>query len=552
MLTWAGASTTATGIACAILGAAFGLPTLLAFGMILLGYMAWVAIGTGIAATALRADGVTVTRDLQDRPEQGAVLLGRELGVTVRLENRLAVGLARVTVSDTVPRTMRATREDGGPVSDGAGGTGFAPPWSALSFPYRSVAETVGRACFGGAQVVLSDALALFRRARFYAVVQTLNILPLPEEYGASIARGGRSRESQRHRSAQKGLGSEFHAIRPYEPGDPLRRIAWKVAARTARLQTREVEAELNIPCTVLVDASAGMKAGRLGRTKLDYVIRVAAVLATAAFRGQDPCGLGIFTDLDCTYLPPRRGRSHLVRLIRELAAAKERATVGDVPGATLSLFIQGYLHGVDRLCIKAPEEMRQSESVLAWVADEYGLSPEARHCLGQDPGFAREWMVRFCQDRGIVIPSRPASASQSPPSAPGRDRILLELVKRALLRAKERELFIILSDFEGVETSPVLVEALRLVRTRHHRVIVLSPFTPWFEREKRDEGAVRVSATEAAEEMYTLAFLRERAALRDAVRRLGIPVRDLAPDRIVRVVLEEVARLKHDRAAVV
>lgn len=550
MLTWAGAVTTAAGIVCAILGAAFGVATLLAFGMVLLGYMAWVALGSGIAGTALQADGVTVTRDLEGWPEHGAVLLGREVGVTVRLENRLALGLARVAVSDTLPRTMRATRGDDGPASAGAGGAGFVPPWSALSFTYRTVAETIGRASFGGTQVVLSDALALFRRERFYPVVQTLHILPLPEEYGASIARGGKSRESLRHRYAQKGLGSEFHAIRAYEPGDPLRKIAWKVAARTARLQTREVEAELNIPCTLLVDASAGMKAGRLGRTKLDYVIRVAAVLAASAFRSQDPCGLGIFTDLDHTYLPPRRGRSHLVRLIRELASAKESAAIGDVPWSTLSLLIQGYLHGIDRLGIKAPEERWQPESVLAWVADEYGLSPEARHRLGQDRGLFREWMIRFCQDRGIVIPSM--RATQSPSAAPGRDSVLLELMKRALLRAKERELFVVLSDFEGVETSPVLVKAFRLVRARHHRVIILSPFTPWFEREERDEGVARVSATEAAEEMYTLGFLRERAALRDAVRRLGIPVRDLAPDRIVSVVLGEVARLKRDRAAVV
>jgi uncharacterized protein (DUF58 family) len=297
------------------------------------------------------------------------------------------------------------------------------------------------------------------------------------------------------------------------------------------------------------------MRSGRFGHTKLDYVVRVAAVVAASASQAQNPCGLGVFSERRCRYVAPRLGKNHLTRLLRELAAAKEPPMEEQLPLATISLIIQGYLHGLDPGYVAAPTEEWQPSAVYSWVAEEYSLAAEERHRLATDREFARRCLLRFCRDRGIVLPARRRGRPGTPleadsEGASARDTMLRDLLRRAVSRARERELFVVLSDLEGSSTSETLLEAFRMVRARHHGLLVLSPFTPWFETLGRDtRGGGSVTAEELAEEMFTLAFMEERQALRRAVRRLGVPVRDLAPDRMARVVLEEVARMKRDRA---
>ncbi len=542
MLTRTGAHLAGAGLVAAVAGAAAGRDFVLLFGLVLVLYATGAALAHSLAGTVLRADGLVTSRDL-GLPQGGkTLLLGRELRVTAVLENNLPAGLARVTVRDVLPRSVRSVPSTAEAVT--------LPPFSRLTFSWASEAEVVGPACFGGFHVSVEDQLGLFRQERFFPTLDTVHILPLPVQFGGEVARGGQSRLVGRNRLVQKGLGSDLHEIRPYLPGDPLRMIAWKAIARTGRIMTREVEAEVKVPCTLLVDASPGMKAGRFGRTKLDFVLQAAAAVAAAAVRVGDPCGLGVFSDRDTTYIAPGVGRGHLHRLLRALAAAKESLYGAETHWATLALLIQGYLHGLDRTYVGPPTEAWRPEAVYDWVARDYSLGPEGRLRLDTDEGYRHEWLLRFCRDRGIVIPAPPTLTDED--SARRRDEMLLTVMKQALLRARERELFVVLSDFEGSEASPVLLEAFRLARARHHSVLLVSPFTPWFEtseRDEEDEGGGEVTVAEAAEEMYTLVFLEERAAFRHALRRVGIPVRDLAPERAAGAVLEEVARIKRDRA---
>ncbi len=557
MVSRAGAALLAGAIASAVLGSTLDRPALVGFGLAVLFYGVLAALGMIWTDSALRSGRLRARRMVAGQPDGGAsgktpagfsggcvVLLGQELHITVALENTLRTPWTRLVVSDLLPRSLRTSEGRTHVVSLPARGT--------ASFSYVTTAEVAGSAHLGGLEITATDPLDLFRRSRFLPASTTLDILPLPVEHGSLLSRVSSAQAGAR-RLVQKGLGSELHQIRDYVPGDSFRSIAWKKTARSGRLLTRETELELNVPCTMFIDASRGMRAGHYGRTKLDYVVREAAVLAASAAKAGDPCGFGAFSGDKWSYTRPGTGRAHLLRLLRMLAQLRGQMAEEDLPYPALSLFVQGYAHACDPTGILDARESWVPAAVLGWVAARYGLDAGERYRLGQDQGLARALLYRFCRDWGLSVPGQPVFGRQRPTG--GRDQRLNGLFKLALARAKEREVFVVFSDFEGIEASPLLLEAFRLARARYHRVLLVSPFTPWFEMDRgagesagEAEGE-EVPVAEAAEEMIALAFAGERAVLREAVRRLGIPVRDLAPGRISGAVLREVALLKQDRA---
>lgn len=135
------------------------------------------------------------------------------------------------------------------------------------------------------------------------------------------------------HASPFHGFSVEFSEHRKYTPGDDLRLIDWQVYARTDRHYVKKFEAETNLACYLLVDTSASMgypaasESRRPARmNKLDYAICLAAALGHIAIRQQDAVGLARFDDRLRSFLPARSKRSHLTRLIAELARARPTA----------------------------------------------------------------------------------------------------------------------------------------------------------------------------------------------------------------------------------
>lgn len=122
------------------------------------------------------------------------------------------------------------------------------------------------------------------------------------------------------HRSPLRGAGEEFARHREYQPGDDLRRLDWKVYARTDRLYVREHEERSNLRAWLVVDASASMGfAGADGVTKLRYAAYVAAALAFLMLRAGDSVGLAMFGAEPRLLLPPRARRAQLHDLVLRL-----------------------------------------------------------------------------------------------------------------------------------------------------------------------------------------------------------------------------------------
>lgn len=132
------------------------------------------------------------------------------------------------------------------------------------------------------------------------------------------------------HNSPFQGFSVEFSEHRKYVPGDDLRQIDWSVYGRTDRFYIKKYDAETNLECHLIIDTSASMayppadRAVESGRmTKLDYAICLAAALGYLMINQQDAVGMARFDDRLRGYLPPKSKRTHLMRLIGELARVK-------------------------------------------------------------------------------------------------------------------------------------------------------------------------------------------------------------------------------------
>ena len=121
------------------------------------------------------------------------------------------------------------------------------------------------------------------------------------------------------HRSPYKGFSIDFMQYRPYVPGDDLRRIDWKVYARTDRYLVKEFEGETNTRVHLVLDTSRSMGYRSDGSTKLDYACYLVASLAYLALRQRDAAGLVCFDEDILESLSPRSSKGHLHTLLTRL-----------------------------------------------------------------------------------------------------------------------------------------------------------------------------------------------------------------------------------------
>lgn len=137
-----------------------------------------------------------------------------------------------------------------------------------------------------------------------------------------------------RYHSAFKGRGIEFSEVREYEAGDDVRAIDWNVTARTGRPFIKRFVEERELTVVLAVDVSASEAFGSSGRPKRRLAAEASAVIALAAARNNDRVGLLLFSDRTELYVPPRKGRTHLLRLLRELLSFEPAGRGTDLSGA--------------------------------------------------------------------------------------------------------------------------------------------------------------------------------------------------------------------------
>lgn len=145
------------------------------------------------------------------------------------------------------------------------------------------------------------------------------------------------------YESVFKGQGMEFREVREYVPGDDIRMIDWNVTARTGHPHVKLLAEERELTVMLVVDASASGRFGSVQRFKNELAAELCAVLAFSAIKNNDKVGLIIFTDEVELYVPPAKGRKHVLRVIREVLFFRPKNTGTNIPGAL------HFLNGVTR-----------------------------------------------------------------------------------------------------------------------------------------------------------------------------------------------------------
>jgi uncharacterized protein (DUF58 family) len=121
------------------------------------------------------------------------------------------------------------------------------------------------------------------------------------------------------YHSVFKGRGMDFDEVREYTPGDEVRTIDWNVTARAGRTFVKKFTEERELTILLLVDISASGNFGSGAKAKRDLAAELASVLAFSAIRNSDKVGLVLYTDRIERYLPPKKGRRHVLRVVRDI-----------------------------------------------------------------------------------------------------------------------------------------------------------------------------------------------------------------------------------------
>jgi uncharacterized protein (DUF58 family) len=121
------------------------------------------------------------------------------------------------------------------------------------------------------------------------------------------------------YHSVFKGRGMNFEDVREYQPGDEIRAIDWNVTARMCNAFVKKFTEERELTVMLIVDVSASGNFGSTTQSKRELAAEVACLLAFSAIRNNDKVGLLLFTDQVELFIPPKKGRSHTLRLIREI-----------------------------------------------------------------------------------------------------------------------------------------------------------------------------------------------------------------------------------------
>ena len=137
------------------------------------------------------------------------------------------------------------------------------------------------------------------------------------------------------YHSVFKGRGMNFEDVREYQPGDEIRAIDWNVTARMGTAFVKKFTEERELTVMLIVDVSASGNFGSTSQSKRELAAEVACLLAFSAIRNNDKVGLLLFTDQVELFIPPKKGRSHTLRLIREILFF-EPASRGTAPALAL------------------------------------------------------------------------------------------------------------------------------------------------------------------------------------------------------------------------
>jgi uncharacterized protein (DUF58 family) len=464
-------------------------------------------------------------------PDAAGFIAGRAFKLTVTLRNRAprALGQARLRVFAS---------------------TALAPPGVlAMMLPAGHEATVTGEVqaqrtglwFLHGAAVEVQDRLGLCTVEAYFPSPLGIKVLPRPAlripPPHVRPAVGAPHERLGPHALRVRGLGGDLRELREHAPGDPFKQIAWKATARTGKLMVRDLDRETMLTHFILVDVGPTMREGRVGGTRLDLAIDVAAAVARGALEAGDRVGLITFDGRILGEVKPNDGPVHRLRIVERLMEAMSVVDedLTELTDSELVTVVARYLllqEGIDARMRKTPPIDDPAWSQLAAsptgelydlrVVEEAVRAALERHAQGRGQAAAGEHgkLRLFCKLRGIELPYRRAV------EAGRRARGLATALEHAAAgRGTQR--IVVLSDLQDLGDLTPVARAVRLVRRRGHHLVCALP-------QARLVGDDSGAAATASEIFGWHERRRERAGER-RLAALGVRVVSIAGDGVGR-----------------
>ncbi len=239
---------------------------------------------------------------------------------------------------------------------------------------------------------------------------------------------------SGEYHSVFKGRGIEFSEVREYQYGDDIRTIDWNVSARLNHPYVKVFEEERELTVMLVVDLSGSGGFGSATQLKNEIATEICAVLAFSAIKNNDKVGLVLFTDRIEKFVPPKKGRAHILRIIRELLSFQPTGTGTDIKKAleyfnhvskkrSIAFLISDFIddgydkilriisrkHDVIAVELSDPREMALPSAGLLVLRDaetgEQRVVDTANAVVRNE--FERHWRQRRLDRRGIFVRSK-------------------------------------------------------------------------------------------------------------------------------------------------
>lgn len=507
--------------------------------------------------------GLEVTRRFDGRRRVPTLWMGRPVTVQIKVKPTTPGGIPFLRVHDFLSVGLEA-KDDGHIIQ-----TNLRGP---LKYEYQLIPTAAGRFNLPGVCARMCDLHGMFYAQRFLPCAHSVRVMPscLPADSLPPLTkRHNALMPPGMHRFLRAGSGPELLELREYQPGDPPKSIAWKVSARKNTLMTRQYETEVPVRVTLFADGSVGARVGLPGHRALDSVVTLAATLAKAVMSDRDPVRLIQYGDSQTSMVKHGAGERHLFRILDALADMSFSHDRGPVSMSHKAieqawtvcedLYPELLEPGLNRVPFTffpiIPEERRwlKRRMRLATVfAELYQLPGDATMRLAYDDPVMARYLFQFLNQVGAPWTDAVYNAhGTNVVAGHGRLGTLASALTRAVAMAKDNEVFVLLSDLiDHAGQLGRLLDAVRVARSRHHRVVVICPWPAPIADEKLSDLPADIAEMTLRAEQERLQRASEQ--LRSEFRRLQVPFAMATDEKLVRLVLAEAGLAKGGRTSLV
>ncbi|MFW6053217.1 MAG: DUF58 domain-containing protein [Persicimonas sp.] len=509
-------------------GAVFEQPLLLMMGQVQVALLSVPFLICVVAALALDRRFVTLSvgSEADSTGRSTTMVVGRSLELDIFVRNNAWLPLYGLGVEPFGSDTLDFDKSD----SDF-----HLPTQSKGSMAMRVTGSRIGRWMLHGFDVALRDPLGLLEARDYLPCPHAFECLPRSASRGAQ---NGRARNlgafalqhGGKHMVRHIGSGSVVRELRDYQPGDPLRHIAWKTTARNRRLISRDFEREVTLSMYLLLDISTSMRGGQWQGQKLEHGIETATEIASSVLSARDRVGLMTFDEKLYGHIAPTVSPSQITRILQHLVGVnsvvdEELTEWSDIE---LAQKVCDYLVVQERLDFRRGDKVdpdsgvnlellnRWIESTLASQESQFDSPLLHQGIIEEETSSLR----RFAQLRGLELPYRVEARLGL------KERGLQQAIERIVATAHESQWVVIISDLCGVMNTELVTRSIRLAQHQGHSLRVFAPFTPAY-YEDDDDGSERYRISR---ELFSTREREERLKIDGHLRSLGVPVDFMKP----------------------